>query len=66
MKYPDLPCFNIPPEHASPSRDLSPDEYNEWVMENVRQLRENGQYEKLRKDPLRTPADVRFQLKEDD
>lgn len=66
MKYPDLPRFNIPPEHASPTRDLSPDQYNEWVMENVRLLRENGLYEKLCKDPLRTPADVRFQLEKDE
>jgi len=65
MKYPKLPRFNIPPSCEKPLSKLTPEEYEEWVSENIKDLREKGLYDKLCRDPLRTPVDARFRIKED-
>lgn len=62
MKYPELPEFDIPPACQSSSRDMTPEEYAVWIGENVKRLRELGIYDKLQRDPSRTPANERFIL----
>jgi hypothetical protein len=62
MKMPDLPHFNIPDSCDAPDRRMSLDEYQAWIEENIRFLKEKGLYNELRKDPLRTPVNVRFHI----
>jgi len=63
-KFPDLPQFNIPESFQSLDRQMSPEEYQEWIQRNVALLQEKGLYDKYRKDPDRTPVDVRFKIVE--
>jgi hypothetical protein len=62
MNMPDLPNFHIPEFCTSTGRKITFGEYQNWIEENVRFLKENGLYDELRKDPLRTPVNVRFRI----
>jgi len=52
-----LPDWKIPPKRRS---QLCPEAWLAWLEENRRELIRTGQLEKIRKDPLRRPVDVRF------
>jgi hypothetical protein len=62
MKMPDLPDFHIPDSCDAPHRKMSFEEYQDWIEENIRFLKEKGLYENLQNDPLRTPVNVRFRI----
>jgi hypothetical protein len=64
MNLPDLPPFDIPPECRAPRRDITTEEYDAWVLENVRLLHEQGLYRKLQDAPSRTPSPEPFRYGE--
>lgn len=56
-----LPDWDVPPPR---SNQISQEAYLQWLEENRRELIRTGELEKIRKDPLRCPVDVRFVWKE--
>lgn len=60
IDLPDLPVFDIP---AGLKRSRPPNiVVFDWINDNIRELKESGQMEIIRKQSSRQPVDVRFKL----
>ena len=54
-----LPSFEIPERKP---KIPPPEVIQEWMLENLRWLRESGRYERVRQQVSRQPVNVRFAL----
>ena len=59
MKHLDLPQFDIP-KHKP--KVLPPEVFHDWLLSNLRSLRESGRLERMRRQPSRRPVEARFTL----
>ena len=56
----DLPKFDVP--ENLPDKKYPMEVVCAWWDENLRHLKETGQYDKLQRDPSRQPSDEPFVL----
>jgi hypothetical protein len=59
MEILDLPRFDIP-DHKP--KVPPPAVLHDWVLANLRQLRESGRIERIRRQASRRPVEARFAL----
>ena len=60
METLNLPKFNIPDLRQKP---LTPTEFQEWVLANVKELLDCGQLARVSKQSTRQPVNARFVLR---